>query len=548
MRAENLRALQRTLALGDDDDDEDDDDDDLAEAAIGVEADFDADDFASILDDEDVEEDDTGAVMEDFSMAEIEEISRARAAKRAALMVTDDDDDSEGDGDVSALGPLEEADELSIEELFARLSSSRGEISLKDIKGWDYMRGLLASGLDEKMLTNMFRQASRGDSKLTEDTFEDFLAIFTEAMGFSGDGDEGDDDGDGDDVDPTAALRANQVILLDDTKPSAAAVASVTSAIDSNNGKISLNSGGRINLDIDEFSSQELLSRDDSDIMLEDNDLDTGADELTEADDEDTLILDEADLDIGSLPIEKHFERKSKTNDLFQFVFNGVAGKKGYVTYNDVVEWDFARALVHPESGANAMPESSLRAYFTEAMQATFNSQRSAGSKDRLTGEKLDRTGFELLMDRLSSWDILEEQPSSKASTAAGALIKTEDELKMQSQLVVGDLATDLLDNGEGEDDDVVDGDELQIDEEFEALADSKGRVSFDAAMNWDLVKEMIDFDFMTKDEAIELYKQAAEATPVKSDKKVSKAGKTKVKLPDLTAETFAIFFELIGK
>ena len=54
------------------------------------------------------------------------------------------------------------------------------------------------------------------------------------------------------------------------------------------------------------------------------------------------IILDQS-RDDSSLSLSDHFERKSKTNDLFQYVFASVAGKKGHVTMADVLAWDFTQ-------------------------------------------------------------------------------------------------------------------------------------------------------------------------------------------------------------
>ena len=57
-----------------------------------------------------------------------------------------------------------------------------------------------------------------------------------------------------------------------------------------------------------------------------------------------SLPFSEAPVD-GSISLSEHFERKSKTNDLFQYVFKSVAGKKGHVTLDDVMNWDFTQVL-----------------------------------------------------------------------------------------------------------------------------------------------------------------------------------------------------------
>ena len=45
----------------------------------------------------------------------------------------------------------------------------------------------------------------------------------------------------------------------------------------------------------------------------------------------------------SSMSLSDHFERKSRTNDLFQYVFSSVAGKKGHVVIDDVIQWDFTQ-------------------------------------------------------------------------------------------------------------------------------------------------------------------------------------------------------------
>ena len=54
------------------------------------------------------------------------------------------------------------------------------------------------------------------------------------------------------------------------------------------------------------------------------------------------VLLDQSKAD-STLSLSDHFERKSKTNDLFQYVFASVAGKKGHVTMADVLSWDFTQ-------------------------------------------------------------------------------------------------------------------------------------------------------------------------------------------------------------
>ena len=52
----------------------------------------------------------------------------------------------------------------------------------------------------------------------------------------------------------------------------------------------------------------------------------------------------EGDSDASSsMSLSDHFERKSRTNDLFQYVFSSVAGKKGHVVIDDVIQWDFTQ-------------------------------------------------------------------------------------------------------------------------------------------------------------------------------------------------------------
>ena len=60
------------------------------------------------------------------------------------------------------------------------------------------------------------------------------------------------------------------------------------------------------------------------------------------------------------MSLSDHFERKSRTNDLFQYVFSSVAGKKGHVVIDDVIQWDFTQVTPSHSSSFCTLPSAAV--------------------------------------------------------------------------------------------------------------------------------------------------------------------------------------------
>jgi hypothetical protein len=173
VRAANLRALRRTLALqldedadeggnGEDDADGSDDDDEAGEVLSKAEVRRLTADRRTLADDYD------GANREDATDEAADSAALAKAARNKA----------------SALGE----DQYTTDELFESLSNRKPFLTLSDVKKWDYARLLIQDGsLTVPVLQCLFQRAGAVRGQLGPGKFGLFLDLFADELGLAED-------------------------------------------------------------------------------------------------------------------------------------------------------------------------------------------------------------------------------------------------------------------------------------------------------------------------------------------------------------------------
>jgi hypothetical protein len=451
-RAGNLRALQRILAL---DDEDDDDEDEEKESSIE-----DTDDAAKADDDKD-EEEDSYEIVEELSQAELEAIMRERQAQRELEEEIDDIVDDEEEDEPSPkkrkiFQDLEannmeltpnESQEMSTEELFAELSKGRDYVTIKEIKRWDYVVDALRDGdITEDDLKELIREAGGRvtGGRLSEDDFDQFIDLFADRLGLEDDENiEGDEDGaDADDQES----QPPSVLILDDT--------------------LSTDSPPPMPL----IRARASAAADDDDEELDEDD-----DEEMEDITDDSKNQDPS----SSASIDELFQKKASTNDLFQYVFNAVAGKKAYVSLEDALSWDFAKAMIDNK----AVSRSEAERMFIDSIKSN---QKLPPGQPR-DAKALDKHGFEAYMEKLSAREIpLEKIPTEPLSGKAIDLDAEEQDEEGGQE--------------EGEDK------YLDIEESFQELSGGKKTVSFEAVLGWGIVRDMIEDEVLTVSDLRDLF------------------------------------------
>ena len=190
-----------------------------------------------------------------------------------------------------------------------------------------------------------------------------------------------------------------------------------------------------------------------------------------------------------SMSLSDHYEKRSKTSDLFQYVFTSVAGKKGHVVMEDVMKWDFVQALLKQQT----LSEASVAAAFNRCQPR----QGKLGAKE-----------FEALVSILSDVD------SAKAT--ASAPLSPLDQMRATKGQGVVDLTPKgqgvipvappaLASLGADEDDEEA----AAVAEAFAELSGGKSTVSFKAVAEWDLVAELIEEGTLSREDFEEFYLQA---------------------------------------
>ena len=287
-RAQNLRALERTLALSLDDDDDEGEEMSAEEivAALG-------------------ESNPRAKVLVDETLYANDESRQEEGSRRPSELV-------EGEGE-----------EIDIDVLFEELARGKAYITVADIMRWDYLEELVEEGeVDKDMVKDLFAQVDARNGRMDVDQLDEFIDLLAEELGLEEPGtdidlDDDDDDDDDDDTDDEAYMDPSSIEGMPDDATFYA-----------------INDEGE-----DDTSSMKFSSKSDDNVEIEQLDL-----EDTE---EDRKFLKDIGLDNPQkLTLEDHYEKRSKNNELLNYVFGSVAKGKSHVVLADVLDWDFARALV----------------------------------------------------------------------------------------------------------------------------------------------------------------------------------------------------------
>lgn len=448
-RADNVRALQRILAIDEDDEEYlDEEDDELEEEDI-----------------EDINSEDTYEKVEILSQEEIDEIVRQRMERKNQLESSVIADDTlildtkklkniQSDEDNDLILSESEEMEISSEELFKDLSRGKSYISMNDLKQWDYVSQAMIDGdISEKDLITLFREAGGiGHSgKLDEEQFDIFLDLFADFLDLDSQDnilidDSADDDTDADDL---------AEILLDETKD--------LKSISSNQ----------------ESSSQNIDDDVDNDLMSVSGGI-SGPDKRLSFSD---LQNDDESSSSNPLPERKYNVQLSES------MFKSISGKKGYILLEDVFQWDIAKALLD----AKLKTEADIENYFKDALQKNSQPVKLTKSKQSLSKAKLDKQGFESLLLSISSVQNpgIDDKKTNRISTTEIDSIEDDQDDISLDKLAEKDPSTDDLFNYV-----------------FKSVAGKKGYVLLKDLLKWEFVKSMMDNDGITKAQVTTIFNE----------------------------------------
>ena len=294
-RAANIRALERTLALGDEDEEDEEEGEDMTMEEIAA------------------------AVKDEGRRARIlmdDTLEYGNAVNKDGVPVPKEQRTSYDD---------EEGEEISVDELFEELSNGRPFITVSDIMKWDYLTELVVEGeVDRDTVMELFKEAGAKGGKLSSvDELDDFIELLTEQLGLVEVGSEGDDEGDEEgDTEGEGVELSDLEDGEDDSK--FYAMSDDTDQEEGDEDEIFI-----------ESISYEVIN-DEEEALLSALDL---------TDDEGVVIQEKDITNEETLSLSQHYEKKSKNTDLLKYVFNVVSHNKDHVLLTDVLEWDFVKAL-----------------------------------------------------------------------------------------------------------------------------------------------------------------------------------------------------------
>ena len=512
--ADNLRALERTLSLsmGDDEDEEGEDGEGLG----------------------DDDDDDEG---EELSAEEIRALTMGRAS--TPQIVIDDFGGSGGSGGRRAkAGPSPEevvaerrgagsttmedqGEEISVEELFQELcGKGRDYVTVRDVMKWDYLQDLIADGdVTQEEVAELFDEAGASNGKLqevrvcarlpsplesfppcvslpfllafvcTQDEFDAFVDLLADALGLEEEGgaydmsmgDPGDDedeqDGEEDSGEADAGAGAAPAVLMDDFSDAAAAGEQAASI----SKKKTTGRGGQNRSDGPVSAAAADDEELDFGLGFGGTVLGTGPFDLADADADLPPDADDA------LSLADHYEKRSKTNELFQYVFSAVAGKKGHVVWDDALRWDFVQALL----AQGATTEAEVKAAFSKAKPR----QGKLGYKE-----------FETFVGIVS--DVATLQPDAAPAPAQGVVDLTPRDGRTDVILSPPTRAATAAATND-DDEDIDDEEAAAVAAAFKALSGGKPTVSLAAVAEWDLVAELMQEGMLTREDLEEFFAQA---------------------------------------
>lgn len=501
MRERNRAALERTLSLRLDKDDEDDDYDD--EDGEG----------------EDDYDDDEG---EDLSQEEIARLREASPHKSNAKLLIDDhpsgpsssfsERSTKSRGDVASNG---QEIELSTDELFEELSGSRGYVTVKDVAvKWDFLSSLIQDGeIDESEIASLFKKVGAIEGKVVDHQFDRFVDLLVDHLGleevggdfdngFDGDEEGGEEDGDEGETfyDEMSVgndrMRKNevQVHANDDVSFTKTKAKTESKSKNAPPPVTILDDTSDVLSGFDESDIQKLLRSTKDD---DNEDMDVTDEEVMVGFEGSTSILNlnadsmspSFDSMNGNSPssdskngLEFHYENRSKNMALLQYVFESVAGKKGYVEEADVMKWDFVQALID------------LKTVDAAAVKKLFNKCVGTSKHARLFGNQ-----FETFVTELSEF----EQKEASKSINAG---KGQTTMNMKANAAKDEAKTDEFDEGDEEDEEF---ESISIEEAFEELSGGKKTATFKAICEWDVVGELLDDGVISNEDMEKIFIQA---------------------------------------
>lgn len=528
----NMRALQNTLQLDPDEDDDEDDDDGEDLSAAEINALTGGRHKSQLLIDE------TAQSNSKSDKGKKSTSSPVSSELNVLGEGQDTDDEEEEDRRVMPTGEDEMfGEEMSTEELFDELSQGRPYLTLKEIKKWDYLKDFLDNGdVDEAKLKELISE-SGGSGKLNVEQLDTFIDLLVENLGLT----EMDEDGyDEDEEEEEDAVRdlitggsskkvdieGEDLLLIDDfsvsDRPSAQLVSSSLPKATSSTTSTTTNADDTSDLDSD-----------DMEVRLERPDPSKGFG-----------ITNKNLKKQQQASLEEMFEKKSTTNDLLQYIFVDLAGEKGHVNLNDILNWEFAQALVEQ----NGITRDGLIKVFDQY----------ANPRDK----KVDRNAFEKILDKLSDIDLLASPEDSTKKVIATSqqvnkevvlphgkvVLKTASE-QSSPDLILADpiptisrgfsaegtmniLSEDFdFENGAG--DDLLadlEFEQITVEDAFKKLADGKTFITLDPLLSWDIVSELLEDGVIDAQKVKELFNQAG-----------AKKGK-------LSYEGFEQFIDLLSK
>lgn len=430
----------------------------------------------------------------------VDEVMAEASSKRRTAAVPEDDD----------VGM-----EISVEELFDELSHGRDYLTIKDVKRWDYLQQFLKDGELTEVDVNELLEETGTAGKLELDEFEDFVDAMVDRLGLveEGSDEEYDDDEEEDYVEilEDSGSKFDPVVMLDDSEEGARGRggddedSSSNSKRGSTEGSDEFEDFDSISSDdaVDDSIERELLGKQEKED--DPKQLQAGIDGLSDSTAAATGAAGtkkknaSSDENKNGKSLSEHFEQKSGTNDLLQYLFASVAGKKGYAVLEDMLQWEFVRALI--EDGST--DEAAVRSMY-------------ANAQNKKTGN-LNIREFEALLDAFSAIDPLDKKNDNSASSSAASL-SGKDGLKISSSLKDGaeiDGNVNIEDDEDVYDDDDDDEyddegeDEITVEEAFAELSQGKKEATFKAVESWSVISELLEGGALTRDDFAELFKQA---------------------------------------
>jgi hypothetical protein len=320
--------------------------------------------LALSLDDEDDEDDldydDTLTDGEDEAFEDAELIfSDEDGVDRAQVLIDDFDDGQRLKIKGSNIANSEDTknyaeDDQTLDELFEDLSMGKNYVTMRDLFRWDYLQEIYDDGeVDDTTLQAIFREAGGKSGKLKEELFPGFVNSLADYLGIEHE-----------------EIDANFFAdTLDET----------TSTIQS------------LDHDADDLSSKQIKA-------IEENKSDSDSDS-----DSDFAELQAEFLSTGiassDRDLDKLYESKPSSNDVMKYVFDGVAGKKGHITFKDILAWDFVESF----RKTNAISDTELEKLFT----------KTAGNSK----STLNRLEFANLLDSLIELENAHKEHTSESST-----------------------------------------------------------------------------------------------------------------------------------